>query len=138
MSMDLVRATIPVVWALVGTLIGLVLYKSSSAFFEQTQKSEGSTRRIRLVGSVVIAALVFLGLRQSTPTPLLTGVPGNSKLVRSAEILGLSEVADQADAAMLSLTGCASISRPDQCRVEMDVVKDRIGQIRARIREISK
>ena len=49
----------PVVWAIVATAIGLVLYKSSSALIEQ--RKEGRT--IRLTGSVAIAVLTFFGLR---------------------------------------------------------------------------
>jgi hypothetical protein len=137
-NVELLRALLPVLWAVVSTFIGLVLYRSSAAFFEQTRQKPGSTRKIRLVGSICIAAIAFYGLRESTPTALLTGVPKDSQLIRSSDLQGIVEAAEQADSALLKLTACANITQPSQCQAELSAVRDRISQVRDLTRATSK
>ncbi|WP_322418910.1 hypothetical protein [Mesorhizobium huakuii] len=131
--MELLRLILPIIWALTATAIGLVLYRSSSAFFEQKRNKDGETRRIRLVGSVVIASIAFFGLQHVTPDSSLTGVPPDSILISKFELTEIQEAAEQANAAMGDLLGCAAITTPSQCKAEMDVVRDRLNNIRVRL-----
>jgi hypothetical protein len=102
------------------TVIGLVLYKSSGALFEQRTHKEGGVRRIWLVGSVCIAALAFFGLRQSTPAELLTGVPSSSKVVSITELRAAREALEQANAAIVRLKACVSVTPASNCTGEID------------------
>ena len=69
---------LPIVWAIVATVVGLILYKTSRAFIQDTSveatgrpskeaefKSE-KRRRIRLTGSIAIATVTFAGLWYAT------------------------------------------------------------------------
>ena len=55
---------IPVVWAVVATLVGLALYRTSEAMVQ--------VRAARVAGSAAIAVLAFYGLYRATPASLLT------------------------------------------------------------------
>lgn len=124
---ELIRLLLPVIWAIVSTLIGLILYKTSSAFFEESRQNEGFKRKMRLMGSVVIAALTYLALWQSTPTALQLGVPDDSMIVRRADIAASSEDVKEAAAAIIHLVGCTEITSAAQCASEIELVSDRIS-----------
>lgn len=125
---ELIRLLLPVIWAVVSTLIGLILYKTSSAFFEESHQREGFKRKIRLMGSVVIAALTYLALWQSTPSSLQLGVPDDSITVRSTDIAAASEDVKEAAAAIIHLVGCTEITSAAQCVREIELVSDRISE----------
>ena len=63
---DLVSDLLPIVWAVVATMIGVVLYKSSQAVVESSRQSAKTKQRIRLAGSVAIAAVAFWGMFYAT------------------------------------------------------------------------
>jgi hypothetical protein len=136
--MELIRLFLPVIWAFTGTIIGLVLYRSSAAFFEQTKRKEGEVRRIRLVGSICIAGVVFLGLWNATPASIQKGVPDDAKLVRRVEVQAAAESLEQANAAATALIACATITPPAQCRAELQEVLTRIGDSVGRVRQLMK
>jgi hypothetical protein len=69
---DLVTLLLPVLWAIISAAIALVLYRTSEALFESVERSKTRTRRIRLAGSVAIAALAFYGMSKYTPSSRLT------------------------------------------------------------------
>ncbi len=71
MTTDDITLILPIVWSIVATCIGAVLYKTSAALFEDTSRARGRTRSLRLTGSVVIAALAFVGMRSATPVDRL-------------------------------------------------------------------
>jgi hypothetical protein len=136
MIMEVVRLFLPVIWALVGTLIGLVLYRSSSAFFEQVKRKNGAVRKVRLVGSICIAAVVYLGLWRATPTSLQTGVPDDSKLVPKQELRAAVEALEQAVAAVSSVEGCAAAAAASKCQSELATLRARTGDSLARARKL--
>jgi len=125
---ELIRLLLPIIWAIASTLIGLILYKTSSAFFEEFRQKEGSKRKIRLMGSVVIAALTYLALWQSTPSSLQLGVPDDSMIVRRTDIVAASEDVKEAAAAIIHLVGCTEITSAAQCAREIELVSDRISE----------
>jgi hypothetical protein len=124
---DIYRTLIPVLWAIVSAAIGLILYKSSSAFFERRDTKEGGVRRIRLVGSVVIAALVFIGLRQSTPTELMLGRPAGSAVVLVRDIQSTKQFLEEANSATNDLLGCATVSPASQCIGQIEAVRSKLN-----------
>jgi hypothetical protein len=69
--MDMITLVLPVIWAIVATIIGIVLYRTSSALFHSVERSKTRTRTIRLTGSVAIAAFAFFAMKLATPTERL-------------------------------------------------------------------
>ncbi|MCF6368345.1 hypothetical protein [Rhizobium halophilum] len=68
---DLLPVFLPVIWLLVATIVALILYRTSETLFEERAAKSTQGRRVRLTGSVVIAALAFYGLKTSTSTAAL-------------------------------------------------------------------
>jgi len=136
--MEFIRLFMPVIWALAGTIIGLALYRSSGAFFERTERKEGEVRRLRLVGSICIAAVVFLGIWEATPRELITGIPKDAKLIRIGDLRAVAEDLEQVNSAENSLRACASITPPKHCQAELDRVRIRINDSLGRVKELAK
>ena len=59
-------AFLPIGWAILATTIGLVLFKSSKAFYESRVGDKNRQRRLRHRGSVTIAAVAFCGMWYAT------------------------------------------------------------------------
>src|SRR5215467_11904438 len=131
-----VGAFLPVAWAIVATIIGLVLYKSSEALFEQTRRSSGETRRIRLVGSVVIAAVAFGGMKYSTPSAVLDPYPADSLLISKAKIQMLLDQSSRVEDSLLPLGACLSLEAGKQCQKDYDSVLSAAGATTASIRKV--
>lgn len=65
--MDTLKLLLPVMWALVATAIGLLLYKTSRATIDGSHLSDSNKVRVRFLGSVAIAALAFFAMKWATP-----------------------------------------------------------------------
>ena len=62
---------LPLLWIATATAVALLLYRTSEALVEHKLKTaDGGTRRVRLVGSVAIAVVVFVLLWKASP-PLI-------------------------------------------------------------------
>jgi hypothetical protein len=123
------RFLIPVIWSCVSAALALVLYKTSSGLFEQKSSDEKQVRRIRLVGSIVIAGAIFGALKWATPSEVVSGRPIDSVTVPRKVLLSSRDAVSHARNALDSLTGCASISPPQECRSEMEALRDSINGI---------
>src|SRR5260370_25129251 len=97
MSREIKVAVLPCLWALLATVIAVSLYKTSSALFEETQ----GKRRIRLTGSVTIAALAFYGLKWATPD--MPKVQPGMQTVSTVDLKRSYDVAVSLDRAALEL-----------------------------------
>jgi hypothetical protein len=124
-------ALLPVIWAVVSTIIALVLYRTSSAFFMQNDVTKTRTRRIRLVGSVVIAALTFLGLRYATPTPLLPDPAGDRQVVRKADVAEATNAMNEMGDTFQSLESCIARSVVAQCPKDVADLRTEVAQAQA-------
>jgi hypothetical protein len=122
------RVFIPVIWAIVSTLIGLVLYKTSEAFFETRHRQDRNSRTIRLVGSAAIAGFAFFGLKWSTPEYMLRGYSHDH----------LSILLDETRSALVNLEGCASISPPSECKPDISALRQRIDSTRNYVKGLTK
>jgi len=136
-EMELLRLFVPVVWALTGTILGFIFYRSSSVFFEQTQREVWSVRRVRLVGSICITALVYLGFWTAAPGALQIGISEDAIWIRKVEIQRAIEALEEANASVSSLNACVAISSPTQCRSELDSVRTRIRDALSRFQRLS-
>src|SRR5580700_9207361 len=97
---DTLTLVLPILWVLVATFVGLVLYKSSSAIF----RGKG----LRLTGSVVIAGLAFYGMLRATPSGRLQPVQPGRSLVSSNDLERALQMSQQLDRQVLELQGCAA------------------------------
>jgi hypothetical protein len=95
--MQVLRLLLPVLWAVVATVIGWFLYKWSTAKIE--------SKRLAFTGAVVIAAMAFYGMFRATPASLLLDPQLGAASRAAAE---LADTAAQAD------KDC--IARPDKPR----------------------
>ncbi len=122
MNLDLIILFIPVIWAIVSALIGLILYKSSKAFFTLNH----SNRQIRLVGSVVIAALAFWGIKNATPKNRLES--SFEKTINDSYIL-----ATEIERECLGLDACLKARNPEACDRQAEVIKSKATQLRNKL-----
>jgi hypothetical protein len=136
--MDLIRLFLPVIWALVAAAIGRLLYATSSAFFEQMKRTQEEKKRLRLVGSVCIAAIVYLGLWQATPATLRVGVPADSVTVRRSDLHAATEELEQTKSAASELLACAALAPSSQCKNEIRAVQEKIDSSMNRIKALGR
>jgi hypothetical protein len=123
MDLDTLTLLLPIAWAITATLIGLLLYKSSTAFFDQSTNANQQTKRIRLTGSVVIAALAFYGLKLTTPAERLLG---SRKDMVTVDINALERVKDSSrtlDRAVLEVQGCVATTLDSTCERKITELK---------------
>src|SRR5664279_2871828 len=118
------RFVIPVIWAFVSAGLALLLYRTSSGLFEQQIKDEKQGRRIRLVGSIVLAGAIFGALKWATPDSLVTGQPSGSVLLSKKSLSSSRGALQETRNALDKLKACASISPPQECRAEMDILRN--------------
>ena len=100
---------LPILWAIVATVIALVLYKTSKALFESNDIPQLSAKRMRLTGSVVIAALAFLGMKWATPDSLLEAADAHSKLIPRQLLLDQLDAVKDTESALVELSACAEM-----------------------------
>lgn len=111
MSCDVLTLFMPVIWALVGTAIGLLLYKTSSAFYKR--------KGLRLTGSVVIAALAFYGMLRATPSRRLEGPQVGMSSVHSASLETVRNMTNALDGKVLEIQGCAATLADENCQKKL-------------------
>jgi HAMP domain-containing protein len=115
--MRILLLLMPVIWALVATGIGLLLYKSSSALFEQEIRNTTKTRRLRATGSVAIAAAAFLGMWRATPTDTY----------QTLEEVG--RLAGEVERKLLMVSACDATSCSDACSDRINEVQRSVGEM---------
>jgi hypothetical protein len=115
---------IPIVWAIVATGLGLLLFRSSEAVFERVQKSKSTKTKLRLVGSVTITAVVFYGLQRATPPEWLNRVPTGMQLVQSQDLAALRTAAYDADNLALEVQACIVTGSGD-CSPKLEAMRQR-------------
>jgi hypothetical protein len=136
-EMQSIHLFLPVVWAITSTILGLIVYRGSSVLFEKTQRDEWPIRRVRLVGSICIAALAYLGFCEATPSALQIGISEDAMSIRKVDIQAVIEALEQANASVSSLDACVAISSSTQCQSELNSVRTRIRESLSRLRRLS-
>jgi hypothetical protein len=124
---------LPIIWVVVSTAVGLILYKTSKAFFEHgSQRADGQVRRVRLVGSVVIAGATLLALWKVTPNEALSDLSDPRARIPREFVAELREASRGLDLAMGQLEACAAVTVAGQCEAELSAVSaasDRVMKI---------
>lgn len=109
----------PLIWAAVSLLVALILYWTSKAFISGDQLFGLPVKQVRIGGSVVIFALVFMLLRQAT-TAGTVYVPASS-------LIALGRAAEQVDAARADVETCLATEMLDTpgCRQHVERMANR-------------
>jgi hypothetical protein len=115
--LEVLTLVLPVVWAIAATVVGLILYKTSAALFESKTTDKTRSKRIRLTGSVTIAALSFVGMWYATP----------SERLKSADMATLRAIAADIDRESLEMAACSSTRTC--CMQEVEKVRALAGQL---------
>ncbi len=119
----------PIVWACVSTILSLVLYKTSESFFEEERKTDGAIRRIRLVGSTVIAALIFLGLAKYTSMEAMRGIASGLVRIPSHQISQIQDSVTNLVDSKQKLAMCVELSALNECQLEIKSVYMEIDSV---------
>lgn len=129
MLRDYVVLLLPVAWAVIATLIGIVLYRSSEAVFENFTGSNGAKRSLRLTGSVVIAALAFYGIKVSTPAQnLVAANPGMAQVPVAEVRLAISKANENVND-LVVLESCLELDQSGKCRDQLTVLQNRAREL---------
>ncbi|ESZ56002.1 hypothetical protein X727_33005 [Mesorhizobium sp. L103C119B0] len=115
--MEILKLLLPVFWAVVSTGVGVILYRTSSALFESKQLKDGTTRRLRLAGSVTIAALAFLGMWYATPRESLQPNLNGYAQYKVEAINRIADLAQQINDKAVDLSACLNEPQSD-CRTQ--------------------
>ncbi|MEO8450705.1 MAG: hypothetical protein ABI647_12985 [Gemmatimonadota bacterium] len=122
--MDVLRLLTPVLWVIVSAIVGRWLYQTSEAFFEDVKASEGSKRTVRLVGSAMIAAVAFLGLRQATPRQNLEQIAAGSAILPPSALQQVREQLKELDRKALELQGCVAAAGSESCSSRVMAIRN--------------
>ena len=137
MDIEIITLFLPVCWAVVSTIIALVLYKSSEAFFESNNKTKGKQRKIRIVGSVTIAAVAFFGMQYATPKERLKQLPKGSIILQQYDIRKLHELSVNIDRNSLELLGCSTTATTiTPCKININKIREAAVSLNSTIKNI--
>jgi hypothetical protein len=105
-----VPIALPIVWAIVATIIALLLYRTSKALFDSESVPNIFAKQIRLTGSVVIAGLAFLGMKWSTPEDFIRTAASEHDIRLQQRIDGLIEATRNTETSIAELAACTEMS----------------------------
>jgi hypothetical protein len=127
---DHLTLMLPIIWAITSTLIGMLLYRSSNALFEQESVDKQRTRRIRLAGSVVIAVVAFIGMQRATPKERLGGIHADSVCIPDTRMLELERIIRDIDRLKLEIDGCFASEDYALCTTRLQTMHTAITDLR--------
>ena len=114
--MQVFYAVLPVIWVVVATIVGVILYKTSKIVLESASQSEARKRQLRFVGSAVIATVAFVGMQQATPE--YQPLPAGSTILRTIDMHSLQELSREAYISRMELGACLSHHKFSECSAE--------------------
>lgn len=107
--MEYLTLLLPILWAIVSTTIGLLLYKSSRAVIEDLVVDEGRRSKIRLTGSFAIAILAFFAMKSATPETRLQSIPPGYVAVEKSILTTIARGSQQISRSALNLAAATSV-----------------------------
>lgn len=131
---DLTVIFLPVIWAIVATGIGMLLYRSSKALFTA---STTQVRGIRLTGSAAIAAVAFFGIKWATPAATLNVVDPGQVVVSQSALETVAAKADDLEDELVTANGdvatCVSVI---DCRERVAGARGKATELTAAIAKL--
>lgn len=121
----------PLLWIAAATIVALLLYKTSEALVEHRSGAEGDKKRVRLVGSVAIAVVIFFLLWKATPS--LVGDPATVRLSPAGE-RSLNERRLALIQAWARYQACIDMPAVGKCPVEQDDMDQAVRRMDAEYR----
>lgn len=107
--MEYLTLLLPILWAIVSTTIGLLLYKSSRAVIEDLVVDEDRRSKIRLTGSFAIAILAFFAMKSATPETRLQSIPPGYVAVEKSILTTIARGSQQISRSALNLAAATSV-----------------------------
>jgi type VI protein secretion system component VasK len=126
---DVVPLLAPLVWAGVSVCVALVLYKTSGSFFEREGGESGGKIRLRLTGSIVIAACVFFALWKVTPEAALDTAHQRDAQNLNRKLGEVANLVTDARAQSAELQACIGEMDPSDCKQMAETLDRQIRQI---------
>lgn len=131
--MDVLTLLLPVIWAAAATGIGALLYRSSRALFESSRVTQRGQRRIRLTGSVVIAALAFYGMRAATPSARLQSIPENATVIDRPSMDAIRNLVVRSDRLSLELLGIIEANDTQTAKATAQQLREEIVALKRHV-----
>lgn len=119
------RYLLPIFWIVIATIVALLLYRTSTAVVEQVVHEEKARKRVRLVGSVAIAVVVFVLLWRTTPS---LNVGPQDRILVAADVRRLESAKHDYDLALSRLDACSRITVVAQCASQLADARIARGQ----------
>jgi hypothetical protein len=127
--LEYIKLFLPIGWVVVSSVVGVLLYRTSDAFFDSLSKDDTSRKRLKLTGSIVIAAVTFFGIYYVTPRGALDPMPSGMQYVSTVALQRFTDNVGAVQDKMLSLSGCLSISPPKDCAGQLQDVQSSVGSL---------
>jgi len=129
--MELLTQLLPVVWILVATAVGLVLYRSSEALVEDMVSEKTRRQRVRLTGAFAIAIVSFFAMKSATPDSRLQLLPVG-KVVVDESVVALV-LAGSERTASISMLLAAKLASGDvtAARESLRAMSQEVAQLQA-------
>jgi hypothetical protein len=127
---------IPISWAIVSAFLALLLYRTSSALFHQSIADKQEVRSVRLVGSIVIAGVIFGALKWATPEDLLRNTSADFKVISVSSVNAAYSASETAKNSLDKELACVAISPPQECRAEIENLRQSIENLGADIKRM--
>lgn len=127
---------LPIAWAIIATIIALILYRTSDALFEQSFPGEGERRRVKLVGSIAIAAVVFLGLARFTDLSPFTEMTAREQRVSTSALNDHRRAITGLRREYEELRGCMAIAPARECLNSADKIGLEIDRVERGLDEV--
>jgi hypothetical protein len=134
--MEYIKLFLPIGWVVVSAFVGVLLYRTSDALYESLSKSEASRKRLKLTGSIVIAAVTFLGIYYVTPRGALDPRPAGMQYVPVVEVQRLLDAVTAVQDQALALSACLSINASRDCSGQVQDIQSSAAVLEREARQI--
>lgn len=129
---------LPVTWAAIAAVIGLMLYKSSEAIFENLQVKSGQKKTFRVAGSALIAGLAFYLIREATPVQNLYLDSRGIVSVSTESLKYVRGSLDDMSKALIESEACMELDQVGGCKSKISDVQRKSRNLRDKIDDILK
>jgi len=124
--MEFLRVLLPILWVIVSTVIGILLYQKGTAVVERLVKRKTSVQRVRFTGSVAIAVAAFCGMSFTTPAFQAGKISVDVSALKNVTALSV-----RIDDLVLLIQGeCSSAILDDRCKQKLADLKDDSNSMR--------